>query len=356
MTPSNPSPQIVHLVPVDGLGGVETAARSAAESDTLGCNLTLYFLAGPTLATNRSRVVDHPQRRLNRPSTFLAAVRDLAALRPDVLVCSLWRSMLVGMAVKRLRPSTKLVIFLHFPRGIHLVDRMTQRLAFRVADELWADSGATLDAIGKTTGTPIRQISFVVHNRARLPETRAAPRFISWARLHPQKGHDYSLSLIKRLATLGLDAQLEIWGADCGSGEALRQQSERLGLSSRVTFAGEAEHSRLAEIARGCAFYLGLSRQEGFGMSVVEAMQLGLIPIVTPVGEVARYVRDGENGLLVDTEELSAAAERIAELLRSPQTIERLSMAASATWAEAPLFRDDLCAAALALVRKPTGA
>lgn len=344
-------PKVVHLVPCDGLGGVETAARSAAENTTLACDLIVYFLSGSSMAQDSRRVLDHPERRLNNPLTYLAAVRDLLAIRPDVLVCSLWRSMLVGMALKRLRPRTKLALFLHFPEGTHRLDRMAQWLAVRSADELWADSQATLDAFRAHARSPIHRVSFVVARRERASGTTNAARFVSWGRLHVQKGHDRSLRLIQQLVSLGVDARLEIWGADCGNEDDLRRLSDSLHLTERVTFAGELQHSHLSEVARQSSFYLGLSRLEGFGMSVVEAMQLGLVPVVTPVGEIRSYVRDDENGLLVDPDSLAVAAERIARLLDSPDEIERLARNASDTWSNAPLYSDDFCSRAIALSR-----
>ena len=37
------------------------------------------------------------------------------------------------------------------------------------------------------------------------------------------------------------------------------------------------------------SFYLQTSKFEGFAMSVVESMMMGLVPVVTPVGEIGRY-------------------------------------------------------------------
>ena len=261
--------------------------------------------------------------------------------------------MLVGIAVKRLRPKTRLVVFLHTTGGTHTLDRLAQRLALQAADELWVDSTTTLNAFRTRTARPLRKISLVLEHRAALSEAPPAPTFISWGRLHRHKGYERSLELIALLVARGIDARLEIWGADGGSGQALRRQSESLGLSGRVSFPGSFNPSRLAEVARGHSFYLGLSRLEGFGMSVVEAMQLGLVPVATPVGEIARYVRDGENGLLVEAENLSAAADRIAKLLHSPTEFRRMSLAASDTWRGAPLYAEDFCAAALAMERLP---
>jgi glycosyltransferase involved in cell wall biosynthesis len=48
-------------------------------------------------------------------------------------------------------------------------------------------------------------------------------------------------------------------------------------------------------------YYLQLSDIEGMAMSVVEAMTIGLIPIVTSVGEISYYAKDMYNCILCST-------------------------------------------------------
>ena len=48
-------------------------------------------------------------------------------------------------------------------------------------------------------------------------------------------------------------------------------------------------------------------------MSVVEAMQIGLVPIVTPVGEIARYCVDGKNAVWV--QEDATAVDAVMRLI-----------------------------------------
>ena len=88
-------------------------------------------------------------------------------------------------------------------------------------------------------------------------------------------------------------------------------------------------------------------------MSVIEAMQLGLVPVVTAVGEIPEYVRDGDNGLIVDPAKLHLAAARIAELLATPGAIQPMAARAAETWAEAALYRDSFREAALDLATGP---
>lgn len=46
-------------------------------------------------------------------------------------------------------------------------------------------------------------------------------------------------------------------------------------------------------------------------MAVVEAMQLGLVPIVTPAGEIPSYCQHRLNAIVVDPERLNDAADAL---------------------------------------------
>ncbi len=89
-------------------------------------------------------------------------------------------------------------------------------------------------------------------------------------------------------------------------------------------------------------------------MAVVEGMQLGLVPVVTSVGQMGTYVRPDETGILVDPEKLGATAEQLEYLLANPQRLAALASAAASAWDSHPLFADDFCEAACALAEKNT--
>ncbi len=346
-------PRIVHLVPIDGLGGVETAARSAAEHEFAGGDFRLVFFAGATIARNKQRISDSPGRSLHNPWAYVAGARTVLALRPDVLVCSLWRSLIVGLAVKLLRPRTRLVCFFHFPRPVHSADRWLHAVGLGFADEAWANSESTLKTRTRGRAIPRRVISFVIEPVAAPPYTASAAHFVNWSRLHRQKGHDRALGLIARLVALGVDVRFDLWGPDDGERANLEALARELGIADRVAFRGPLERDSLAAAAAGHGLFLQLSRMEGMAMSVIEAMQLGLVPVVTAVGEIPHYVRDGDNGLIVDPEKLDDAAKRIAELLRTPGAIDAMAERAGDTWTGAALYRDSFRDAALDLAARP---
>jgi glycosyltransferase involved in cell wall biosynthesis len=77
-------------------------------------------------------------------------------------------------------------------------------------------------------------------------------------------------------------------------------------------------------------------------MSVVEAMQLGLVPVVAPVGEIRRYCRSAVNAVVVgDTDE---AVAEVLRLLADANAWRALREGALATWRDGPLYADAVAA------------
>lgn len=347
-SPPRSSPAIVHLIPADGIGGVEVAARSMLAHRSDDGNFRLMLIAGGSMVPS-ARVIPSRFAGLNNPVAHLAALCTLLRLKPDVLICSLWRSVPAAVLTKILRPRIRLVLFLHLDRPMHLLDRVLTRLGLVLADEIWADSDQTLAARRLPAATSTRVVSFVTDRLApAAPAPVVAPRFVCWARIVPQKGFDRAIELIRLLVAGGIDAGYDIYGPDGGARAALERQVEAAGLARHITFHGPIERARLPLVAAQSSFFLQLSRFEGLGMGVVEAMQLGLVPVTTPAGQIARYV-DASTGIRVDPADLPAAAARIAALLDDPDGYSRLRDAAIDYWRAAPLYADHILAYARSL-------
>ena len=115
-------------------------------------------------------------------------------------------------------------------------------------------------------------------------------------------------------------------------------------LGNKVVFAGPMTMPEISAATAEASFFLQLSKQEGMAMSVVEAMQLGLVPVVTPVGAIKEYCRDEENALLFSG--IEDTQSRIERVLADARQFQRMSRLATAQWADAPLYQDDLLIAA----------
>lgn len=282
-----------------------------------------------------------------------AVVRQVRETDAPVVLFSLWRSVLAFTAIRVLFPKKKLVLFLHSSRAVHLADALSTRWMTLLADEIWADSPATLALrLPGHVGRPnSRTISFVLERiDASSPSPPIDPRFVSWCRLSREKRIDLALDLIADLSKRTGGVTYSVIGPDAGTLGMVKAKCHALGLDSSVKFLGPMDREEIANAAAGSTFFLQLSSQEGQSMAVVEAMQLGLIPVVTPVGAIPEYCFDGRNALIFDGVERTAA--RLADLLASPDELRRLSAAARTQFSETRLYIEDITAAAETLAHR----
>jgi glycosyltransferase involved in cell wall biosynthesis len=75
-------------------------------------------------------------------------------------------------------------------------------------------------------------------------------------------------------------------------------------------------------------------------MSVVEAMQMGLVPVVTAVGEIASYCRQGDNSVVVESDQ--QAIETILSLLNCDEKFQAMRSKAIATWNGKPRYSESV--------------
>ena len=87
-------------------------------------------------------------------------------------------------------------------------------------------------------------------------------------------------------------------------------------------------------------------------MSVVEAMQLGLVPVVTPAGEIQHYCRHNVNSVIIEDDD--RAVEDVARLIDNTSDYSALRAAAIAQWQHARLYRESILEAATELVAELT--
>ena len=81
-------------------------------------------------------------------------------------------------------------------------------------------------------------------------------------------------------------------------------------------------------VQRRADVVLQKSREEGFGLSLTEAMVKGRPVVATGVGGMRLQIRDGENGLLVDPGNDESMLRAVLRLLDDPELCQRLGRAA----------------------------
>ena len=146
--------------------------------------------------------------------------------------------------------------------------------------------------------------------------------------LRPKYGPDILLKALARI-DLGVPWEAVIAGEGLLAGP-LREQAMALGIAERVRFAGQLQHTGVAELLRKSEIFVMPSREEEFGVAAAEASACGLPVVSTAVGGVPEVVLDGITGLLVAPEDPDALAAALTLLARDPVLRRRLGTAGRA--------------------------
>jgi len=128
---------------------------------------------------------------------------------------------------------------------------------------------------------------------------------IQAAKLYEHKGHQVSIEAARILEQTHPDIQFCFLG-DGPDEEKLRQQASGL---TNVHFAGK--QTNMGDWFAASDLLIHPSYSEGLGSVILEASAAGLPVIGTRAGGIPDIIRDGENGLLVD----SGAPQQLADAI-----------------------------------------
>lgn len=141
------------------------------------------------------------------------------------------------------------------------------------------------------------------------------------------KGLDILLFAWSLLAERGLSIPLVLCGRDPSRG-GLRRFARRLGIADLVRDMGTLPYRKLQSVMRRADFLVLPSREEGFGLVLVEALAAGTPVVASRVGGVPEIVRSGREGLLVPAQDPAAFARAAQRLWKDRGLRARLSAAA----------------------------
>ncbi|MGW1073663.1 glycosyltransferase [Streptomyces sp. NPDC002537] len=158
------------------------------------------------------------------------------------------------------------------------------------------------------------------------PSDGTARLVVAAGRLIPVKRYDLLVKAWVTVAAARPDWKLRIYGR--GPQQAkLREQIDKLGLNEHVRLMGP--HSPIeTEWAKGSIAAV-TSREESFGMTIVEAMNCGVPVVATdcPYGP-GEIISDGKDGLLVTNLDSDAIAQGLLKLIEDDELRKAMGKAA----------------------------
>jgi glycosyltransferase involved in cell wall biosynthesis len=122
--------------------------------------------------------------------------------------------------------------------------------------------------------------------------------------------HDVILKAFAILKKQNIPFELTIIGGGILL-EKLKELSKLLGLENQVFFTGLIQNSELPILLQKSNIYVSMPETEGVSASLFEAMASGNFPIVTDLLGNRSWIKDKENGVLVESKNSEKLAESI---------------------------------------------
>ena len=144
-----------------------------------------------------------------------------------------------------------------------------------------------------------------------------------FGRVRAQKGSDVFVEAMCRLLPHYPDFTAVLVGAIVTEqmvfANELKRRIEAAGLGKRIVILGELEISEVQRWYQRLTIYAFTSRNEGFGLTLIEAMAAGAALVAARAGAAELVVEDGVTGVLVPPGDVNALVRALEPLMRDPE-------------------------------------
>ena len=162
-------------------------------------------------------------------------------------------------------------------------------------------------------------------------------RLVFAGRLDEGKRLQDVMMAARSLRDLGVQFDMTVAGDGPDRG-AIEDVCSQVGLRDTVRFLGIIPRDGVERLMQESHVNLLLSESEGFGLSVLEGMKVGCVPIVTETCGCKDAIRDGANGFVVKLGGVGTVAGLVRRLEQDRVLLARMSEAAART------VREEYCA------------
>ncbi len=144
------------------------------------------------------------------------------------------------------------------------------------------------------------------------------------ARLSEVKGQDILINAMSKIVAQVPEAKLLLVG-EGKMEKMLRDQVQRLNLEDHIQFFAIVNKTK--EMLSLFDVFAMPSRQEGLGLSIMEAQASGLPVVASRVGGIPSLIEHGKTGILVEPENSEELADAIIKLLQDIDLLKEIGKA-----------------------------
>src|SRR3954462_6747997 len=149
-----------------------------------------------------------------------------------------------------------------------------------------------------------------------------------FGRVRAQKGSDVFVEAMCQLLPRFPDFSAVMVGAitpeQSAFGNDLHRRIEAAGLQSRLIITGELPVEDVQRWYQRLTIYAFTSRNEGFGLTLIEAMAVGAALVASRAGAAELVVEDGVTGVLIPPGDADALVAALEPLMRDPAAAAKM--------------------------------
>lgn len=149
------------------------------------------------------------------------------------------------------------------------------------------------------------------------------PTILYVGRLEKRKNLE---SLIKAFKLVVEKTNCKLVIAGSGKQSLLKETTVSLGINKHVIFTGFVEDSSLKRLYNACNVFVLPSHMEGFGLTLLEAMAAAKPVVASNIGGIPELVKNGINGILVNTNNLEELATALMFFLDNPELAKNMGL------------------------------
>lgn len=139
---------------------------------------------------------------------------------------------------------------------------------------------------------------------------------VYFGRIDEHKGLRELIEAIAMVIHKGSSIKLEIVGPDPHNfTSTLLKLVEEKGVQDSVRFRGEVEYDELVHLLKKAHFFISASKYEGFGLTLIEAMASGTVPILNDIDSFRDFIDEEVNGFITAFSKPEVASRCIYSLL-----------------------------------------
>ena len=206
----------------------------------------------------------------------------------------------------------------------NILNKKILKYNFKKADQLLATSEILIKTISKFSKKTVSKIAFGIDSDYFKPQEvqsifpTNAIVIGTVKSLEEIYGIDILIKSFKKVLekTSGKLIKLLIVGGGSKENE-YKALTDKLNITDHVVFTGKVEYDQVLKYHNMIGIFVNVSRNESFGVSVLEASACEKPVIASNIGGLIEVVLNNETGLLVESENIDATASAIGHLVEN---------------------------------------